>query len=91
MQRKIATISNSFLKAYKICSSEYIKEEIKFMYNVFRKLSFKNKTISNVHYKAKKRFYLKNEEPCDNNNKIFIVPHGQNQFEKEHNVKLNVK
>ena len=40
---------NIFLRAYNICSPEYIKDEKKFIYNLFSKLGYKNKNINNTH------------------------------------------
>ena len=77
----ISKLNRNFKNIFEICYPKCVKDEIKFIYIVFSKLVYKNKTISNVYYKTKRCFYcnmedishLSNGECNDNNNKQFLI------------------
>ena len=70
---KLATISNIFLRAYNICSSMYIDDEIEYIFKSFSRLGYNFKTISNAHFKARKTYFNVHDNNSNNDFKNFLV------------------
>ena len=72
---KLATIANMFMRAYKICSPEFIDIEIKYLFKVFYKLGYPKILIDKAHYKARNRFYSdSNTTKSFNFENILVIP-----------------
>ena len=75
IQVKMGTITNIFLRAYSICSPEFLNDEIDFIYKVFNNLAYSNYYIHKAHMNARKT-YFKTNNNSDNNNpsKYLVLP-----------------
>ena len=73
---KVATISGIFLRAYRICSPEFLDAEIDYIFNTFYKLGYNFQMINSAHFKARKSFYVPhdNNSTEDHNYKYLVLP-----------------
>ena len=61
---KLGVISNLFLRAYHICDTEFIENEITYLRNVFTRHGYDSGFISKAHRKARKTYYgVRDKEP----------------------------
>ena len=71
---KLGSMSNIFLRAYKICDHDFITNEINFIYDSFFKLGYSKLFIDKAHFKARKTFYQVNNKKEINYNNALILP-----------------
>jgi hypothetical protein len=72
---KISVIQGFFLRAYRVCSKEFLEEEIDFIYSVFKNLAYPKYLVDLSLKKAKKTFLGNVSKPkFDAKNKL-IVPY----------------
>ena len=73
---KLGVISNLFLRAYNICDSEFIEDEIIYLENVFGKHGYNSEFINKAHRKARKTYYgMKEKEPfLKENEHLLLMP-----------------
>ena len=73
---KIATISGIFLRGYRICSPEFLDNEIKYIFDTFYKLGYSYHMINRAHLKARKSFYVPQDDnrTDDDTVKYLILP-----------------
>ena len=77
-QTKSGTIIGFFLRAIRICSEEYIKEEFKYIINCFEKLGYPKGVIVNLKNKAIKIMERRQEDNNPNNrkeDKYLVIPY----------------
>lgn len=58
---KLSAISSLFLRAYRLCDSEYIDSEVIFIKNTFLSLGYKNFFIDRALFRARRTFYQSHE------------------------------
>ena len=72
---KTGTIVNIFLRAYNICSPEFLNDEVNYIFEVFKSLAFNETVIHKAHMKARKSFYCTSTSTDDNDfSKVLILP-----------------
>jgi hypothetical protein len=72
---KKGAINSIFLRAYKICNATYLKQEINFIFDTFRKLGYDNNFIQQAHLKARKLFYVgRNNTAAKQFEKTIVLP-----------------
>ena len=72
---KIGTITNIFLRAYNICSPEFLNSEIDYIFEVFRSLAFNDFVIQRAHLAARKSFYCSSTNDSNKDfSKVLIMP-----------------
>ena len=72
---KIGTITNIFLRAYNICSPEFLNDEIDYIFDVFRSLAFSDTFIHKAHLAARKSFYCSSSNDSNKDfSKVLIMP-----------------
>ena len=63
------------MRAYKMCSPEFIDIEVKYLFKVFYKLGYPKILIDKAHYKARNRFYSdSNTTKSFNFDNILVIP-----------------
>ena len=75
---KLGTMVGMFLRSYRICSPEFIDEEIQYLTNVFNSLGYHHRFIHKAHMKSRKSFYkpsnnTQNINP-ENNKQYLVLP-----------------
>ena len=55
---KLGAITSIFLRAYSLCYSEFIDQEISFITKIFSKLGYNYNFINRAHYKARRTMHL---------------------------------
>ena len=72
---KTGTIVNIFLRAYNICSPEFLNDEINYIFEVFKSLAFNETVIHRAHMAARKSFYCSSTRNDENDfSKVLILP-----------------
>ena len=75
---KLSVFSSMFLRALRICSPEYVDEEIDEIYRIASKLKYPKRYIDQSLVRAKKTFYnVKVREPYDFSN-LLVLPYNDN-------------
>ena len=57
---KLSVISSMFLRSYRICSPQYLDEEVLQIFSIFKDLKYPEWFIKKAHLKARKTFYTPN-------------------------------
>ena len=83
---KSGIVIGFFLRAYRICSAEYLKDELEYITRTFRRLRFPEALIINLQAKARKikekadrrtRSERTTEENKDDKQTVLVVPHSR--------------
>ena len=71
---KLGVISNLFLRAYNICDTEFIENEIIYLEKVFNRHGYNSEFINKAHRKARKTYYrVKEKEPFLKEDECLLV------------------
>ena len=71
---KLGCIIGLFLRAYRICDSLYIEEEINYLFNVFERLGYSKYFIDRAHRRAREKFYVPSNKDRENFDKVLLLP-----------------
>ena len=72
---KIGTMTNIFLRAYQICSPEFLDDEIDYIMKVFKSLAFSEIFIHKAHMTARKSFYRTSTDVVSRDfSKVLVLP-----------------
>jgi hypothetical protein len=76
MTVKIGVIAGMFLRAYRICSPEFLDEEIKYIREVFNKLGYSEFMINKGLFRGRKTFFCgEKSEPINNKfENVLVIP-----------------
>ena len=85
---KFSVFSGMFLRALRICSPQFIDDEIKNIYDIAFKLKYPRKFIDVAWKRAKKTFYLTNNKIEFNNHNILKLPYDVRFLEIPRMLKL---
>ena len=85
-----------FLRAYRICSPDFINDEIKYLTTVFSSLGYHSRFIHKAHLKSRKSFYKSNNtndnsEQQNRPNYLVIPPLVNNKSLQPIFSKLNIQ
>ena len=77
---KKSVISGQFLRSYRLCDQIYLKNEIQFIYRVFRDLGYPNAFIHKCHSVAKRKFFGNSDRIQFNQDSLNIIslPYNRN-------------
>src|ERR1700755_2140036 len=67
-------MSSMFLRAYRLCSPQYLEDELTLLKCNFKKLGYKENFISDAMFKARKRFYNYNTRSNFSTDNILKLP-----------------
>ena len=70
---KLGVISNMYLRAYKVCDSQYLDQEINKLAEIFQSLGYSKDFISKAHNKARKTFYNNEQKQFNKENYPLLV------------------
>ena len=71
---KVLSKAVLFLRAYRICDSLYIEEEINYLFNVFERLGYSKYFIDRAHRRAREKFYVPSNKDRENFDKVLLLP-----------------
>ena len=71
---KKSVMSSMFLRAYRLCSPQYLEDELTLLKCNFKKLGYKENFISGAMFKARKRFYNYNTRSNFSTDNILKLP-----------------
>ena len=72
---KIGTMTNIFLRAYQICSPEFLNDEINYINEVFKSLAFNEIFIHKAHMAARTSFYRASNVVVNRDfSKVLVLP-----------------
>ena len=89
---KLSVISSMFLRTYRICSPQYLDEEVLKIFRFFKDLKYPEWFIKKAHLKARKTFYAPNHSNCHENKYISLpyISGLENVKQLAHNDNLKV-
>ena len=74
LQVKMGTIVNIFLRAYNICSPQFLNDEINYIFDVFKSLAYSINYIHKAHMNARKVFYKTSNRNKTDFSKVLVLP-----------------
>ena len=84
---KVSAFSSMFLRALRICSPEFLDEEIDNIYCIATKLKYPKTFIEKSLNQAKKTFYRTNALPSHNKKNLLILPYSEKFDQVPHLMK----
>ena len=73
-QVKMSTFTSMFLRAFRVCSPEFLQKEIDDIFDISEKLKYPRYFMDNALKKAQKTFYSVTRRPFDNQN-LLVLPY----------------
>ena len=91
---KLGTFSSMFLRAFRVCSPEFLQHELDTIFNISKKLKYPYNFIERALYKARKTFYLMTYREPFNNQNLLVLPYNSAfknvpRFYKAFNIKFS--
>ena len=93
---KLGTMVGMFLRSYRICSPEFLDDEVKYLTSVFNSLGYHRRFIHKAHMKSRKSFYkpsnnTQNNSPQNTKQYLVLPPLPDNNLTQSLIKDMNVK